>query len=287
MGLLSSPSAGLALACALSSNRGANAAPRPSGRASQDENRVSQFTFVGIDDATMQTIALRYSIEARRGDTFTVYVPAVEAAAFLTLAPQARLVTADVDAESYPRGPNDRAGYPSYDEIRATFADYQIENPDLALVPDLPWMVSQDGLPIVVLKLSGDVAEDNFAKPAIVITASTHGDEWITTPVVMGLIERLVMGYGSEARITKMLDWSSVYFVPAVSPDSFQSSRNVHGVDPNRVYPYPGNDAEPSIASARNMIRFYDMLKPAGSLDYHANIGMVLYPWGWSCNPLD
>ena len=179
------------------------------------------------------------------------------------------------------------AGYEEYDEIVDLFAEYALAFPDIARVLDLPWMTSTNGLPLVVLEIGKPAAAGEMPGPGFVMTGGTHGDEWIGTAVALGLTHQLLTSYGTDPRLTGFVDSATVYSIPVTSPDSFHISREVHGVDPNQVFPYPGNEAEPSIASARNLLKFFEMFGPAGSVDFHGVGGLILHPWGYTCAPIE
>ena len=115
------------------------------------------------------------------------------------------------------------------------------------------------------------------------ITAATHGDEIITTEVALGLIDKLIAGYGNDQRITNMVDNRELYFVPVVNADGFVArARYDKGVDPNRSYPYPENPNAKSTASITALINFFNSRNFEGTLDFHASGELTMYPWAYS-----
>jgi MYXO-CTERM domain-containing protein len=247
-----------------------------------DHQVVSLYRLSPHQTRNIGAITSQYSVEGRfdNGD-LKVYVQARKSADFLRMAPGAQLVEADVDKWMRDLPAQRFVGYEDYDEIHTLFEGYAADHPDFVKVMDYPWLKSDNGEDILILKISGKVEKENPKKPNIVITGSTHGDEWISTAVVLGIVENLINGYGSDADLTKFVDWESIYIMPVASPDSFHISREVHGVDPNRVFPTKANpNSVPPIESAKNIVRFYDELKPKGSLDYHAAQGSVMHPYG-------
>ena len=60
------------------------------------QNRIlSRYEVSGLDAATLRAVGTRFSIEGRRGDTFTVYVPLEQANELLAMAPAARRAMVD------------------------------------------------------------------------------------------------------------------------------------------------------------------------------------------------
>lgn len=180
-----------------------------------------------------------------------------------------------------------RVGYEEYDEILALVDAWEADYPGIARVMDLPWMQSLSGQPIVVLQLSSRLDAEPGTTPGVVMTGGTHGDEWIGTAVLLRLTERLLLGYGNDARLTRMVDQATLYVVPVTNPDFFHIAREEHGIDANRVFPYPGNEAEPPVASARGMLQLFDTVYPDASIDFHGMGGLILHPWGYTCTGID
>jgi hypothetical protein len=258
------------------------------------ERKIARYEIKHDGSEALREAARRYSVEGRRGDRLEIYVPHSERRRFLRLIPNARLLEEDVDATVRRRAleiaakRKETSAAPSAErylelsEYQDLFAQYEKDHPEQVAIIDLDWMVTDDGKKIQILKVSNNVHEDDGKKPVVVFTGSTHGDEWISTAVPMGILDRLLAGYGKDDRLTRIVDRSVTYWLPSASPDSYHKTREVHGVDPNRVYPYPGYDQEPSILSARNFMRWYEEIKPQGTIDYHGIQGSILWPWGYT-----
>lgn len=120
-------------------------------------------------------------------------------------------------------------------------------------------------------------------EPELMITSATHGDEIITTEVVLGLIEKLMTGYGTDARLTKMINEHELYFIPVVNADGFiKRARYDHGQDPNRSYPYPEAPHVESTPSIKALLQFFHSRNFVGSLDFHAYGELTMYPWAYT-----
>lgn len=244
---------------------------------------LSRYQFDRLDEATMMHIARQYAIEYREEERFTVLVPPGEADVFLSLAPDAQLIDADINPWVYNASYDYRQGYRDYNQVLATFQKWEQDFPELIKLEDRPYMVSSNGKKLIVAKITKDAGKDHPKRPNIVITAATHGDEHLACESLLVNIEKLLKGYASNDRFKKMIDRANIYIIPVVSPDSFLRSRNVHGKDPNRVYDYPGKtQGGRGLKSAEGIIKFYKEIVPAGVLDFHGAppSGMIMYPWG-------
>src|SRR3954469_18869407 len=95
---------------------------------------LSQYFVVPKDEATMRKIAEKFEVEMRSGNGFQILVPANQAAELLALAPDAKLVIADITAELHRRMGKDRAGWHNFDTVQTHLQKIVTEHPDLASV---------------------------------------------------------------------------------------------------------------------------------------------------------
>jgi len=61
-------------------------------------------------------------------------------------------------------------------------------------------------------------------KPGHFISGSTHGNEYTGTEVCLYIIDKLVSGYGNNAKITGLIDSVAFYICPVINPDGFYNS---------------------------------------------------------------
>ena len=124
---------------------------------------------------------------------------------------------------------------------------------------------------------------DATPKPELMITAATHGNEIITVDVLLGLIEKLLAGYGPDPRITAMLDNHTIHFIPAVCVDSYVAqTRANEGRDPNRDYPWPDEPVRSPVGCIKDVMAFFDAHPIVGSMDYHSAASMIMFPWAYT-----
>ncbi|KAI9164566.1 hypothetical protein H9P43_008425 [Blastocladiella emersonii ATCC 22665] len=91
-------------------------------------------------------------------------------------------------------------------------------------------------------------------KQGIVVMGGVHAREWVGPAVVLNAMHDLVAGYGVVPRITALLDFFDIYFLPVVNPDGYAYSMDKDrlwrksrqptanpscvGIDVNRNFPY-------------------------------------------------
>lgn len=198
--------------------------------------------------------------------------------------------------------------YRTLDEYRVRWASIVDANPDVARLETLGQ--SLEGRDILGIVLNGDGRTD---KPVFVINACQHAREWLSPAATTFMIEQLVNGYGTDARITRLLDELEWVFLPMVNPDGFdftwtdqrfwrKNKRVVddvlRGVDLNRNWSYEwggrGSSSSPGHEQYRGeapftepeLLVYMDALdglrhRVVGHLDVHTFSQFVLSPWGF------
>ena len=155
-------------------------------------------------------------------------------------------------------------------------------------------------------------------RPEVLIVATHHAREWVATQMGMRLIRHLTENYGSDDRVTDLLDTTRVWIIPVANPDGYQYTfdherlwrKNLRdndgdgtitiadGVDLNRNFDsHWGLDDEgssPSVSdgtyrgSAPNsepetqaLVDFIDRHNFKMAISYHTYSDLILYPWGF------
>jgi Zinc carboxypeptidase len=258
----------------------------PTSQASASQILSSYFVKTK-SDAVMRQIAKKFDMEHRREGGFEVIVPKAKAKELLALAPDATLIEADIKNVFRRR---DRQSPGWRDSYHSFAAVNQIMN---TAVQNYPGMVSlqnygtsTQGNPLTVLHLHTTV--NTGTKPEILLTGCTHGNELITTELMLALLDRLTTTYATDSRIKAMVDNHEIYIIPVVNPDGFtQQDRYDNDVDPNRSYPYPGNEQNQPSGSIAPLMQFTQGHNFAGSLDFHSYGRLVMYPWAYTTDPVD
>ncbi len=103
---------------------------------------------------------------------------------------------------------------------------------------------SAEGRQIYALIISGDPSRD-MDLPAVLLTGSIHGNEYISGEILYRYADWLLDRYGAGDReITDLIDNNYIAFIPTMNPDGHCSGRryNARGVDLNRNFPFYGAD---------------------------------------------
>ena len=166
--------------------------------------------------------------------------------------------------------------------------------------------LSLEGRTIPVIRITGPGDASN--RPVVFINATQHAREWISTKVVMYIAENLLNGYGSDTRVTSLLDECEVFVVPIVNPDGFSYSwtnyrlwrknrRGGYGVDLNRNWGWQwgglGSDgftssevyrgtapfSEPETEAVRNYVE--SDARVVAAIDFHSYGQLILWPWSY------
>jgi hypothetical protein len=152
--------------------------------------------------------------------------------------------------------------------------------PDLATVEQ--YGTSTKGQPLVCLQLTSPSGwpiikstGQRVPPPAALIHACIHGNEPLSTSVVLAYVAHLLAGYGRDDVCTQALESRQIVLVPVVCPDSFPFARASDGKDPNRVWA----DAQPVTAVAA-MQKLFARVQPAACWSGHTSGRQFLTPLG-------
>jgi carboxypeptidase D len=90
--------------------------------------------------------------------------------------------------------------------------------------------------------LISDNPDDEEDEPEVKYVSTMHGDEPLGTELCLYLIELLLTDYGTDSRITELVDSTVIWIVPLMNPDGLEMGwrYNADGYDLNRSFPaYP------------------------------------------------
>jgi hypothetical protein len=205
--------------------------------------------------------------------------------------------------------------YHTYEEILAE-ADALIEShPDL--ITKFPiGKTTQENRTIYALRISND-ATKRQDKPALLFNGCHHADEIMGAEICTALMDKLVLNYQSDPKVTSWVDTYEIVIVPVVNVDGHRVvtsgidprwRKNTHdtngngilyeypeGVDLNRNYDFNwahgGSGDLMSVryrgqhpfseAENRAMRNLADDYKFILSLTYHSQGEVIYYPWSW------
>ncbi|ARF57171.1 M14 family metallopeptidase [Streptomyces gilvosporeus] len=314
----------LALAAPIAAAQGApTTTPTPHG--APDADRAHQYEVTGP-----ATPAERTALTATGASVDEVHARAVVITADRTQAARVRHLgyalrqLPDPPAPAMASGrikdfPPGYTGYHTYEEMTK-----EID----ALVAKYPRILSkqvigksQEGRDILALKLSKNVSKDEN-EPEVLFTAHQHAREHLTVEMALYLLNEFTSKYGSDDRITKMLDSREIWILPDLNPDGgaydiatgkFQSWRknrqpnagsNEIGTDLNRNWDFkwgccggsssdPGDETYrgPSAASAPEVQVVSKFVRSRivggkqqikAAIDFHTYSELVLWPFGFT-----
>ncbi len=229
-------------------------------------------------DKNLDVIAKKFEIVKKDHAGFEVYVPEELVQNFLKLSPHATLLEKNIHGQSLEQKTQGASQYRKFSDVENDLKKLALKYKDIVSLET--YGQSKAGRLLYSLRVS-TAPEANH--PKLLITAATHGDELITTEVLFILLNELLEGAQTNSRLAKILNSRDIYFIPVVSPDSFENrERYVGGKDPNRSFPWPQNINNRGVDVIDALINYTDKMKFNGSLDLHAYGKLVMYPWGYT-----
>ena len=221
------------------------------------------------------------------------------------------------------RGPVKKIGeeytvYKSYDAtkngIRAQLRKIHSTYPQICKLETIGHSI-QDR-PLLAMRLTNEKIKGH--KPQVLFLATHHAREWVATQMAMRLINFLTTNFGSNGRVTDLLNSTEVWVIPVGNPDGYQYTftnerlwrKNLRdndgdgeitvadGVDINRNFAsrwgldeegsspiwssgtYRGTapNSEPETQAVVDFITANDF---TFVISYHTHGNLILYPWGW------
>ncbi|MDX6691598.1 MAG: carboxypeptidase [Solirubrobacteraceae bacterium] len=165
-----------------------------------------------------------------------------------------------------------RSSLPSARDSYRHLADYEAELRALAQAhPGLVKLIvlahpSLEGRQVLGVEIARDVNVDR-GQPVMLQLGAHHAREWPSAELPMEWARELVDGYGSDPRITRLVDATRTIVVPVVNPDGFTISRE---------FPL---DVQTSFQYKRKNCRILDGGLPgAGQCEMQANIDRGVDP---------
>lgn len=237
---------------------------------------LKTYKLIRPESKIMDAIAAEFEVTKKLTDGYEVLVPLNKEARFKELAPQAQI---DSSQKQFPFRP---AGYRTLKSVNEELHKIAARYPHITKLET--YGTTTDGHVLYVLKVSDNVMIDE-KEPELMLTAATHGDEIITTEVLMDLLQEMLDGYGRNPRLTKMINERELFFIPVVNPQGYHRfQRYAFNVDPNRDYPYPGNEDKRSVDCVDKLIKWFHSRDIKGSMDLHAHGKLIMYPWAYTKN---
>jgi hypothetical protein len=200
------------------------------------------------------------------------------------------------------------------EELVAQAAAY----PDIAQLRVIGQTTTGQDITAVRVTKDPDAVADG-KRPTTVYIGAQHAREWITPQMVRRLLDQMLTSYGSDPRITRIIDSTELWFVPVANPDGYDFTfeegqrlwrKNLRdndgdgviapgdGVDLNRNYPtrwgYDNEGSSPSPSGetyrgpspasepeTQALDALFASLKPEFFVNYHSAAELLLSGIGW------
>lgn len=182
----------------------------------------------------------------------------------------------------------DDMGYPSFEDHTAKLKSLVAKYPHLASLSSIGKSVR--GRDLWLLKISDNVTTDEL-EPEFKYISSMHGDEITGRELMIQFAEELLTKYGSDARLTNLVNNTEIFIMPSMNPDGsdLHQRANANGVDLNRHFPEatrndPNSSAgkQPEVAAIMALTAQRNF---ALSANFHGGTRVVNYPWDAKYDP--
>lgn len=128
------------------------------------------------------------------------------------------------------------AGYRTIAQIEQDLAQFASGYPGLCRLESIG--ASVQGRTLWALRIT-DNPDIEEAEPEFKYVSAIHGDEAIGTELCLRFAALLLESYGTDARLTALVDETDIWIVPLMNPDGYAvpQRRNANGFDLNRAFP--------------------------------------------------
>ncbi|MCK7627427.1 M14 family metallopeptidase [Streptomyces sp. RS10V-4] len=316
-----------ALTLALAAPFAARAQDPPAGAADTGE-RPHQYEVSGLATPAARTAlaATGASVDEVHGRTAVVTADRRQLALLRTLGhPVTRLPDPPGAAAAAPGATGFPAGYTKYHTYAQAMSAID------ALVARYPSLLtktvigkSHEGRDLIALKLSGNAARDKTG-PEVLFTAHQHAREHLTVEMALYLLTEFTGKYGTDPRITELLDSREIWVIPDLNPDggaydiasgafrNWRKNRQPNagstavGTDLNRNWEYewgccggssgspsgetyrgPAAASSPEVRAVENFVRSRVVggkQQITAAIDFHTYGELVLWPFGFTNDP--
>lgn len=243
------------------------------------------------------TLTKIISIDNLKGTTVYAYANPIEFLRFLelgydyeALTPPSMLNTAEMRDQVTVKGITDWDFYPTYQAYVSMMYQFQADYPGLCQVVSIGQSIQ--GRELLFARISDNVGLDE-GEPQFMYTGTIHGDETTGYILLLRLIDYLLTNYGSDPRITNMVNNLDIWINPASNPDGTYhggnntvngaTRYNANGVDLNRNYPDPQDgphpDGNPWQVETIAFMNFAENHHFVSSANTHGGTEVCNYPW--------
>ncbi len=240
----------------------------------------------------------KFEIDRIEPNRVTIYVVPEEMQKLLALGFAPNVLIADLEAysqELLSRGT--LANYHDYYSTIQLVDSLSGQFPNL--IKKVTYGQSVQGRELYAVKISDNVQIDE-PEPEISFDGCHHGDEIMSSEVLVRLMRDLCTQYGSNAQITQLVNTREIWIYPFINPDGRQALTryNAAGVDVNRDWGYMWDGwgsstapfSQPESQAGRAWINQHQFVI---SQSNHGGTEAISYPWSYrpdqapDHNPID
>ena len=136
--------------------------------------------------------------------------------------------------------------YTHYDDVRKLLGSYEAKYPGLAKLHSAG--KSKENRDLLYLQISDNVDVIEPGEPYFKYVANIHGNEPVGRQILLYLCDYLLSNYGTDGRVTKLVNSTNIMIMPSANPDGFEKAKvgdcdgllgraNAANVDLNRDFP--------------------------------------------------
>jgi murein tripeptide amidase MpaA len=109
-----------------------------------------------------------------------------------------------------------------YDELTTLLQQWAKERPNLLQLESIG--TTPQGRAIWFLTLTSDATGPALEKPALIVDGNMHATEWAGGVAALHFVRKLLDAYGSDERVTRLLDTRTIYVLPRMTPDGVDAT---------------------------------------------------------------
>ena len=259
------------------------------------------FCFTIEEHSELEQITRMISIDKVVGDTVFAYAQPDQLETFqqqasftITLLPLPGRQYRSLKMAKHTLSTGNWDQYPTYNGYRQMMDSLASAYPALCRLDTIGLSAENRWLLAMRITDNPGIQED---EPEIFYTSTIHGDEPVGFVLMLRLIDTLLSSYGSDARLTRLVNELDIYINPNANPDGTYAGGNQsvggairynsNGADLNRNFPDPEDGPHPDGRSwqpeTQAMMRFAQNHHITLSANFHGGTEVANYPWDtWS-----
>jgi len=262
-----------------------------------DKKTEIQFKFTITSKTEISKLTKIISIDNVKGNEVFAYSNKKEFANFLQLNYDYQIINTEDNCTDIKMLDNINSKdiqawdfYPTYNAYDSLMTRFQINYPNLCRTFSIKTLTS--GRKLFFVKIS-DNPDSTENEPKFLYTSSMHGDELTGYVLMLRLIDYLLSNYGTNARVTNIINNMEIWINPLANPDGAYAGgnntvagatrNNGNNVNLNRNYPDPqdGNhpDGEAWQQETMAFMALADSIQFTMAANFHGGIELANYPW--------